>query len=100
MSGSMAAYSSASPLRAPARMAVGARFGALLRTMMAFLAAEWRARRDLAQLQAMDARALHDIGLTRGSLEGAIRHGSRGPAPSGPAPAERPRLPSSLTEWR
>ena len=98
MSGSMTALSSGIPFRAPARHAIGARFVA----MVAFLAAEWRVRRDLAQLQAMDARGLHDIGLTRGSLEGAVRHGGKGLGtlcPTGEMP-ECQGMPSSWTEWR
>jgi len=98
MSGSMTALSSGIPFRAPARHAIGARFLA----MVAFLAAEWRVRRDLAQLQAMDARGLHDIGLTRGSLEGAVRHGGKGMSVPEPIPAfpEDQPIPSSWTEWR
>ena len=100
MSGSMAAVSSVIPFRAPAKPAVQRRFAARFGAVLALLASEWRARRDLAQLQAMDARGLHDIGLTRGSLEGAIRHGGRGTTSPEPVGTERPRLPSSLTEWR
>jgi uncharacterized protein YjiS (DUF1127 family) len=98
MSGSMAALSGGFPIRAPARQALGTRF----RAIVALLAAEWRIRRDLAQLQALDARGLRDIGLTRGSLEGAVRHGGRGMAAPEPIPSFRQEqpIPSSWTEWR
>jgi uncharacterized protein YjiS (DUF1127 family) len=98
MSGSMAALSGGFPVRAPARQALGPRF----RAIVALFAAEWRIRRDLAQLQALDARGLRDIGLTRGSLEGAVRHGGRGIAAPEPIPTlpEEHLIPSSWTEWR
>jgi uncharacterized protein YjiS (DUF1127 family) len=98
MSGSMAALSGGIPFRAPARQAIGTR----LRAIVELLAAEWRIRRDLAQLQALDARGLQDIGLTRGSLEGAVRHGGKGmsfPDPIRALPEEH-AIPSSWTEWR
>ena len=46
-----------------------------LRDLASFIAQEWRFRRDLAQLQALDTRGLRDIGLSRGGIESAIRHG-------------------------
>jgi len=98
MSGSMTAFSSGFSFRGSVGAAIRTRFLAAV----ALVAAEWRIRRDLAALQALDGRGLHDIGLTRGSLEGAVRHGGKGLGslhPIGDLP-ECQALPSSWTEWR
>ena len=77
-----------------------------LRDLASFIAQEWRLRRDLAQLEALDTRGLRDIGLSRGGLEGAIRHGCRARTVDDGAPVtfqQKPEPavpPSSWTEWR
>src|SRR5262245_34665551 len=40
-----------------------------------WLAAESRRRRAIRELQALDSRALADIGITRGEIEFAVRNG-------------------------
>jgi uncharacterized protein YjiS (DUF1127 family) len=103
MSGSIVAF----PVRAsharPAAPDLATRFRRLIEAALN----EWRLRRDYACLQAMDARGLHDIGLTRGSLEGAVRYGrdwrsSVRDTPSEPIreAADFPTMPLSWTEWR
>jgi uncharacterized protein YjiS (DUF1127 family) len=85
------------------RHAAGPSVQQRLRDLVSFIAQEWRFRRDLAQLQALDTRGLRDIGLSRGGIESAIRHGRRprvvdgGPGTALPEPRA---LPSSWTEWR
>ena len=102
MSGSIAAFASHHTAKRPA----GPRLTARLRALAAHLAEEWRVRRAMSELQSLDARGLHDIGLTPGSIEGAIRHGLRGcgAADAGPdmirQTPEWPDMPSSWTEWR
>ena len=102
MSGSIITFPNAGLARPPASAAIRKR----LVRFAAFAVQEWRLRRDLAQLQSMDARGLHDIGLTRGGLEGAVRYGRRSSALARDLPErmcrapERPRIPSSWTEWR
>jgi uncharacterized protein YjiS (DUF1127 family) len=72
-----------------------------LARLFALVAREIRVQRDMRVLASLDEAALHDIGLVRGSVEDAVRHGRlRGgvvPAASDPEPA---RLPHSLVEWR
>jgi uncharacterized protein YjiS (DUF1127 family) len=62
---------------------------------------EFRVRRDMRVLASFDEAALHDIGLTRGSMEGALRYGRSDerlmPALGGQEPTV---LPHSLVEWR
>jgi uncharacterized protein YjiS (DUF1127 family) len=41
----------------------------------AAVAREVRARHDLVRLQSLDDAMLHDIGLSRGEIEHAVRHG-------------------------
>ncbi len=88
------------------RQAAGPSVQQRLRGLASLIAQEWRLRRDLAQLQALDARALHDIGLSRGALEGAVRDGRRarvldiGATLTASSASEPPRLPRSWTEWR
>jgi len=47
----------------------------LLERLAAALLREIRVRRDLRTLSGLGETALHDIGLTRGGLEDAVRHG-------------------------
>lgn len=101
MSGSIAPFPQSRATRPPVS------FASELRRFLSLAVQEWRLSRDRAELQALDGRALHDIGLTRGSIEGAVRFGRHG-APrhsGGPAEpfgdgAESPAIPSSWTEWR
>lgn len=44
---------------------------------MVTLAGWWRRRRAMRQLSGADDFLLRDIGLTRGSIESAVRHGRR-----------------------
>jgi uncharacterized protein YjiS (DUF1127 family) len=71
--------------------------------VLAALAREWRLRRELRALESLDSRALQDIGLGRGGLEGAVRHG-RGRVhdapPATPIGVEETLMPPSWTEWR
>jgi uncharacterized protein YjiS (DUF1127 family) len=102
MSGSIVLFPGSNVGRRSARSLLQQR----LRDLVSFIAQEWRLRRDLAQLEALDTRALRDIGLSRGGLEGAIRHGCRARTvdDGGPVAFDRkpePALPpSSWTEWR
>ena len=103
MSGSIVAFREETGLGRASTAGLATR----LRQLAGALLAEWQLRRDLAHLQSLDGRALHDIGLTRGSLEGAVRHG-RGrhwqprTEPGEPIRelAEWPVMPISWTEWR
>jgi uncharacterized protein YjiS (DUF1127 family) len=36
---------------------------------------EWRIRRDLRRISELDEHMLHDIGVSPGALEDAVRHG-------------------------
>ena len=50
----------------------------LLRTLgggLARLAAEWRLRREIRSVEGFSDAMLQDIGLTRGSVEEAVRNG-------------------------
>ena len=47
----------------------------LIGRFVAHLVTEWQVRRDLRRLEMLDAHMLHDIGLTGGGLEDAVRHG-------------------------
>jgi uncharacterized protein YjiS (DUF1127 family) len=49
----------------------------LVRVFLA-IAQEIRLRRDLRRLQGLDDAMLRDIGLGRGELEDAVRHGRSG----------------------
>ena len=51
------------------------RFKARVARLIAWIRAEHRVRRDLAQLRAADDRLLADIGLARGQIDHAVRHG-------------------------
>lgn len=46
--------------------------------LLALIAHEIRVRRDLRTLSSLGDSALHDIGLARGGLEEAVRHGRPG----------------------
>lgn len=41
------------------------------------LRSEWRARRAARSVEALSDGMLHDIGLTRGEIDQAVRYGSR-----------------------
>jgi uncharacterized protein YjiS (DUF1127 family) len=75
--------------------------GFFLARLFALVAREIRIHRDMRVLASLDEAALHDIGLVRGSVEDAVRHGRLKdgvvPAASDPEPAS---LPHSLVEWR
>ncbi|RDI59503.1 DUF1127 domain-containing protein [Microvirga subterranea] len=73
----------------------------LLQRIVEVVAREFRVRRDMRALGSLDDAALHDIGLTRGSMEGALRYG-RSVEQLRPAVDEAASapLPRSLVEWR
>jgi MFS family permease len=48
---------------------------ATLRTFIGALAAEWRLRRAIRELESLDEHRLRDLGLTRGNIEHAVRFG-------------------------
>ena len=47
----------------------------LLARLLAAIAREVRLRRDMRALAELDDAGLHDIGLSRGEVEHAVRHG-------------------------
>jgi uncharacterized protein YjiS (DUF1127 family) len=47
----------------------------LVRHLAEAVRREFRLRHDLAMLQSLDDTMLHDIGLSRSEIEGAVRHG-------------------------
>ena len=51
------------------------RFRARVARLIAWIRAGHRVRRDLALLRAADDRLLDDIGLLRGQIDHAVRHG-------------------------
>jgi uncharacterized protein YjiS (DUF1127 family) len=59
----------------------------MLLTVLAALSQRLRMRRDLHDLLSLDDAALHDIGLSRGGIEHAVRHGLARPRPARPPPA-------------
>ena len=73
----------------------------LLQRIVEVVAREFRVRRDMRALGSLDDAALHDIGLTRGSMEGALRYGRSDEQlrPAVDEAASAP-LPRSLVEWR
>lgn len=89
------------------RHAVPAPFSArLLRdaaAAFAGLAREWRLRSARRSLEALDARALADIGIGPGQAEGAVRFGRSRLGrvrPLAPSPKVPQVMPASWTEWR
>ena len=46
-----------------------------LKRLADWIGAEWRLRRSIETLRSSDDRMLADIGLTRGSIEYAVRYG-------------------------
>jgi uncharacterized protein YjiS (DUF1127 family) len=83
----------------PARRSGGRRPSVFARAAQ-FLAREFRARRDLRLLSSLDESALRDIGLSRGGLEDAVRHG-RGAVVPARAPRTVPEVRTSpFLEWR
>jgi uncharacterized protein YjiS (DUF1127 family) len=65
------------------------------------LVREWQTARDLRRLSGMSDAMLHDIGVSRGAIEAAVRYGRDATAaPRAPSCAAS-RLPASAaTEWR
>lgn len=47
----------------------------VLKRLLGRIGAEWRLRRSLETLRSFDDHMLADIGLTRGSVEYAVRYG-------------------------
>lgn len=43
--------------------------------VLATAASEWQARRDMRALGGFDDAMLHDLGMDRGAIEDAVRHG-------------------------
>jgi uncharacterized protein YjiS (DUF1127 family) len=70
--------------------------------LLARIAEEVRIHRSMRQLASLDEAMLRDIGLDRGGVEDAVRHGR--PSSEGAALPSLRRtgatLPLSLTEWR
>ena len=64
---------SPSPRRSPTHAALD-HLGSLVRG----LAAEWKVRRAIAAARGFDDAMLHDIGMDRGAIEDAVRHGRSG----------------------
>ncbi|MCB8821880.1 DUF1127 domain-containing protein [Microvirga rosea] len=83
----------------------GTTLSAVLSGIVAFVAREIRIRRDLRQLSTFGDAALHDIGLSRGNIEDAVRYGrpfqgtSRVVEPLA-TDCHGPSVPSFQTEWR
>ena len=76
----------------------------LVRGLLARGARAIETRRDMRLLSAAGDDMLRDIGLSRGEIEHAVRHG-RGRSSAGARPGRAtgpaiPALPSSWTEWR
>lgn len=46
-----------------------------IRRLLAGIRSAWRTRRSIDELMALDDHELADIGLTRGAVEYAVRHG-------------------------
>ena len=47
----------------------------IIENLVAALIREWTVRRALKHLQGLEGRALRDMGLHRGNLDYAVRHG-------------------------
>jgi uncharacterized protein YjiS (DUF1127 family) len=94
-------------LRIPASRAAKAD-GWLDRLISKFIAApasllhEWRIARDLRSLSGMSDAMLHDIGVSRGAIDAAVRHGRDVTAGKrNVLSITASRLPASAaTEWR
>lgn len=65
---------------------------AALATVIRALAAEWRVRGAIRELELLDDRRLRDLGLTRMTIERAVRRG-RGPG------ADVPRATGASRDW-
>jgi uncharacterized protein YjiS (DUF1127 family) len=79
-----------------------ARFISKVVAMSTILMREWQTARDLRRLSGMSDAMLHDIGVSRGGIEAAVRHGrDAAAAASGTPSCAASRLPASAaTEWR
>jgi uncharacterized protein YjiS (DUF1127 family) len=94
--------------RVPGRSFGGHRHAGVLGALGGFafhlakaVAREYRLRRDMRRLEGLSDYLLSDIGLSRGAIEGAVRHGR--PLRKIERPSARPSfdLPaSSWIEWR
>jgi len=69
----------------------------MLKRLLGRIGAEWRLRRSIATLRSFDDRMLADIGLTRGSVEYAVRGGR---LPSVASTAELSASPGSCGRLR
>lgn len=69
--------------------------------LLSLIVEEIRIHRSMRQLASLDDTMLRDIGLDRGAVEDAVRHG-RYSADGTIVTTRAPRavLPSSLTDWR
>jgi uncharacterized protein YjiS (DUF1127 family) len=77
------------------------RLRAVLADLFETVLNEIQVRRSLRELGSYDDAMLHDMGITRGELEGAVRHGRRKhETPSLESLAGCSAKPSSWTEWR
>jgi uncharacterized protein YjiS (DUF1127 family) len=76
----------------------------LLRRLLAMIAHEIRIHRDMRILSSLGDAALQDIGLTRGSVEGAVRHGraeyQRNLDLKQILSSAQPIAPQPTTDWR
>ena len=59
----------------PARIGTRGRSLGALRTLVSGLIAEWQLRREIRSVEGFTDAMLHDIGLTRGGIADAVRHG-------------------------
>ncbi len=66
------------PAEAPRRPDRLHRMGEFVRHLAAAAAKRHRDRRAMALLRGLDDRALKDIGLSRGDIDRAVRHGAAG----------------------
>jgi uncharacterized protein YjiS (DUF1127 family) len=74
----------------PARVgSVWTSVSAALATVMRALAAEWRLRRAIRELESLDDHRLRDLGLSRRNIERAVRRGRGSDADVTPATRSR-----------
>jgi uncharacterized protein YjiS (DUF1127 family) len=80
-----------------------ARVFGVINALLVRLAEEISVRRTMRQLSSFDDAMLRDIGLDRGSVEGAVRFGRPGREEThGTSPSRRGEspMPISFTQWR